>query len=89
MPLILLITVCVGSVFGLWQLSDLSEEMTKATALESLAHESTMLEDVNTLYADVVTRAREGGAKSSHDYVGKKGVIPIPATFKQTALTSP
>ena len=55
----------------------------RSTALESLAHESEMLEDVNSLYSDAVNRAKAGGIQASHDYANRKGVIPIPPPIKR------
>jgi adenylate cyclase len=56
--------------------------MMRTSALESLAHESAMLEDVNNVYArDVVQRAAKGGVSASHEFANQDGAIPIPATF--------
>jgi hypothetical protein len=79
---VLLVTVGIGSVIGLWHMSRLSDQMMRTAALQSLAHESAMLEDVNNLYAsEVVKRAVKGGVVATHDYTHQDGAIPIPATF--------
>src|SRR5262249_45472406 len=51
---LLLIVVSLGSAFGLWHLSSLSEELVRQTALESAAQESEMLESLNSFYSKEV-----------------------------------
>jgi serine/threonine protein kinase len=80
-PACLLLTVTLGSAFGLWHLSRLSESIVRTTALEGAAQESEMLGQANTFYTDVVRRAQLAGAEATHDYQTKEGAIPIPATF--------
>jgi hypothetical protein len=78
----LLITVSLGSAFGLWHLSMLSEQLVKSTALESAAQQSEMLDVVNALYSSqVVDRVQSHGIVVTHDYAQKEGAIPLPATF--------
>jgi serine/threonine protein kinase len=78
----LLLALAFSSAFGLWELSRLSEHLVRSSALESAAQESELLNVVNNLYsADVVDRASVKGVEATHDYVHRKGAIPLPATF--------
>jgi serine/threonine protein kinase len=78
----LLVAVSLGSAFGLWHLSQLSEQLVKSTALESAAQQSEMLDVVNALYSSqVVDRVQSHGIVVTHDYASKSGAIPLPATF--------
>jgi hypothetical protein len=78
----LLVAVSLGSAFGLWHLSQLSEQLVKSTALESAAQQSEMLDVVNALYSSqVVDRVQSHGIVVTHDYATKSGAIPLPATF--------
>jgi adenylate cyclase len=81
----LLITVLVGSAFGLWHLSRLSAQLVKSTALESAAQQSEMLDVFNDLYSsEVVDRLQSLQSHAivvTHDYRMKKGAIPLPATL--------
>jgi hypothetical protein len=78
----LLIAVSLGSAFGLWHLSRLSEQLVKSTALESAAQQAEMLDIVNALYtSQVVERVQSHGIVVTHDYASKKGAIPLPARF--------
>jgi serine/threonine protein kinase len=78
----LLVTVSLGSAFGLWHLSQLSEQLVQSTALESAAQQSEMLDVVNALYSSqVVDRVQSHGIVVTHDYATRTGAIPLPATF--------
>jgi serine/threonine protein kinase len=78
----LLVAVSLGSAFGLWHLSQLSEQLVSSTALESAAQQSEMLDVVNALYsAQVVDRVQSHGIVATHDYATRTGAIPLPATF--------
>jgi serine/threonine protein kinase len=81
-PASLLITVTLGSAFGMWHLTRLSNQIVRTTALESTAQQSDVLVEVNDIYSDVVRRVKEGkGVAVTHDYMAKHAAIPIPATF--------
>jgi serine/threonine protein kinase len=74
--------VTLGSAFGLWQLSRLSEHLVRTSALESAAQQSEILNEVNNLYsAAVVERAKLKGVVATHDYADHPGAIPLPATL--------
>jgi serine/threonine protein kinase len=78
----LLLAVSLSSAFGLWELSRLSENLVRSSALESAAQESEILDAVNKLYSDdVVERAKVKGVPATHDYVTREGAIPLPATL--------
>jgi hypothetical protein len=78
----LLLAVSLGSAFGLWQLSRLSEYLVRTSALESAAQQSEILDEVNNIYsADVVDRAQLKGVPATHDYASRKDAIPLPATL--------
>jgi len=78
----LLLAVSLGSAFGLWELSRLSEQLVRGSALESAAQQSEILDAVNNLYsAEVVERAKVKGVEATHDYAARKGAIPLPATL--------
>jgi serine/threonine protein kinase len=78
----LLVAVSLGSALGLWHLTLLSGRLVRSTALESVAQQSEMLDVVNAFYsAQVVDRVQKHGVTVTHDYLTKKGAIPLPATF--------
>jgi serine/threonine protein kinase len=53
-PAGLLVAVTLGSAFGLWHLSRLSEDLIRSAALESAAQHAEILEEVNHLYSSRV-----------------------------------
>jgi hypothetical protein len=78
----LLLTVTLGSAFGLWYLSRLSGDLVHSAALESAAQQSEMFDDLNDFYTDqVAARAKQGGVVVAADYAAKTGEIPPPATL--------
>jgi serine/threonine protein kinase len=78
----LLLAVSLSSAFGLWELSRLSEQLVRSSALEGAAQESEILDAVNKLYSDdVVERAKAKGVWATHDYATRPGTIPLPATL--------
>jgi serine/threonine protein kinase len=81
-PASLLLAVTLGSAFGLWHLSQLSEQLVRSTALTSAAQYAEMLEEVNNFYSsDVVERAKWKGVQATHNYLEHPGEIPLPATL--------
>jgi tRNA A-37 threonylcarbamoyl transferase component Bud32 len=83
----LLLTVTLGSAFGLAHLSQLSRQLVCESALEGVAQESRMLEEAHDLYSQVVRRA-EGSGVPVHLEVDPRapsepGAVPllVPATF--------
>jgi serine/threonine protein kinase len=77
----LFVAVTIGSAFGLWHLSRLSQQLVRSTALTSAAMQVEMLEKVNSRYSTVVDRIAPLGIEATHDYRDKKAAVPIPATF--------
>jgi len=77
----LFVAVTIGSAFGLWHLSRLSEQLVHSTALTSAGMQVEMLEKVNSRYSLVVDRIGPHGIEATHDYQNKKAAVPIPATF--------
>jgi hypothetical protein len=77
-----LLAVSLGSAFGLWQLSLLSEYLVRSTALEGAAQQSEMLDAFMAHYSsEVVERVQSHGVDVTHDYATKDGAIPLPYTF--------
>jgi serine/threonine protein kinase len=78
----LLLAVSLSSAVGLWELSHLSDRLVRTSALESAAQQSEILTKVNRFYtSDVVDRLPPRGVEVTHDYLGKKQAIPLPATL--------
>jgi serine/threonine protein kinase len=74
--------VTVGSIYGLYRLNDLGNDVVRQAALDSTAMQAQMLEDVNALYSSAVaSRVDRAHTQVTHDYALKAGAIPIPATF--------
>jgi hypothetical protein len=82
-PASLLLAVTLGSAFGLWYLSFLSEHFMRSAALESAAQQSDMLEQVNNLYSSVVDDVKHQGFKVVHDLPAEVGEVRmmVPARF--------
>jgi serine/threonine protein kinase len=70
LPASLLVAVTLGSAFGLWYLSGLSESLVRMSAIESAAQQSETLEELNRYYTNVVNHLKS-------DYK----TAPPPATF--------
>ena len=85
LPAGLLVAVVLGSAFGFWHLSRLSEQLVRSTALESVKQQAEMLEEVDKMYTtEVVDRLATAPFKLeiTHDYRTKsKSAIPLPATL--------
>jgi serine/threonine protein kinase len=80
-PAGLLIAVSLGSAFGLWHLSRLSQQLVRLSALESAAQQSEMLEELNNYYSRLVEQVKGQGIVVTHDHAGKPGALPLPATL--------
>jgi tRNA A-37 threonylcarbamoyl transferase component Bud32 len=81
-PASLLVAVTLGSAFGLWHLSFLSEYLVRSTAIEGAAQQSEMLDVVMAHYSsEVVERVQSRGIAVTHDYASRNGAIPLPYTF--------
>jgi serine/threonine protein kinase len=75
----LLVTVVLGSAFGMWYLSRLSSEVVRSSALESARQESEMFDQLNDFYSDRVVK--DSGIKATHAYRTEPNTIPAPATL--------
>ncbi len=81
LPTSLLVTVTLGSAFGMWHLSRLSQDLVHATALEGAAQQSETFDELNNYYTtDVVNRAKPE-VEATSAYKTKHGTIPAPATL--------
>ncbi|MCE9606089.1 MAG: protein kinase [Planctomycetia bacterium] len=83
MPASLLVAVTLGSAFGFWHLSRLSEYLVRSTALESVKQQAEMLEEIDKMYTtEVVERLAPLKIEITHDYRTKSSTaIPLPATL--------
>jgi serine/threonine protein kinase len=81
LPVGLLVAVSLGSAFGLWHLSRLSQQLVELSALESAAQQSEMLEELNNYYSRVVEQVKDHGIAITHDHAGRPGAMPLPATL--------
>jgi serine/threonine protein kinase len=78
----LLLTVSLGSAFGMVHLSRLSQDLVHSTALEGARQEAEFLEEVNDFYsAEVVDRVTPHGIKATSAYRSQPGTLPAPATL--------
>ena len=81
-PASLLAAVTLGSAFGFWHLSRLSEYLVRSTALESVKQQAEMFEVFDTMYtSEVVDRLQKLKIEVTHDYRDKPAAIPLPATL--------
>lgn len=77
-----LLAVTLGCAAGMAHLVQLSDHLVKQSALESAAQQAAMLDQVNDFYDEqVVDRLKGTGVVVTHDYMAKKGSIPLPATL--------
>jgi serine/threonine protein kinase len=81
LPAGLLVAVSLGSAFGLWHLSRLSQQLVQLSALENAAQQSEMLEELNNYYSRIVEQVKDHGIEITHDHAGKPGAMPLPATL--------
>jgi serine/threonine protein kinase len=80
----LMLAVTLGSGFGLWYLSNLSQHFVRSTALTSAAQQAEMLEVFNDHYSKVVERVKargDGKIEITNDYAANQAAIPLPATL--------
>jgi serine/threonine protein kinase len=81
LPASLLAAVTLGSAFGLWHLSRLSEQLVRSAALDSARQLADTLEQLNTYYGKVNKNLLDGGVPSSENWHVRPGEMPFPATF--------
>lgn len=80
-PTALLFTVVVTLVAGLWQLSRLSDQLVRSTAVGGAALEAETLAMVQDFYSKVVVDKVRGKVPVTHRYAVVEGAIPVPASF--------
>jgi len=77
-----LVGILAGAGVGGVSLARLSHDLVRHTAVDSARMQADVLQQVNVLYADAVSgRVDRAHVAVTHDYAGKPGAIPIPATF--------
>ncbi len=77
----LLLAISLGSAFGLWYLSRLTQSLVRSAALESAAQQSDTLDQVNKYYSRLVDHLRPAGVTGSHDWKDDPHAMPLPATL--------
>jgi serine/threonine protein kinase len=77
----LLLAISLGSAFGLWYLSRLSQSLVESAALDSAAQQSATLDELNKYYAQVVSHLEPAGVTGSHDWENDPATLPLPATL--------
>lgn len=81
-PTSLLLAVTLGAAFGLYHLTQLSENLVHSTALDSAALQAEMLNSINNYYsANVVDRVKGHEILVTNDYRKHSAAIPVPATL--------
>ncbi|MSR59734.1 MAG: DUF3365 domain-containing protein [Planctomycetaceae bacterium] len=78
-----LLAVMVGSVAGLWYLSNLSEFFVRQTALESARLETKMLDEVWRFYSEEISDIdpKTTNVVITENYKNVHPALPLPATF--------
>jgi hypothetical protein len=78
-----LAAVLIGSVAGLWYLSNLSEYFVRQTALESARLETNMLDEVWRFYSDEISDIdpKTSNISITENYHHVHPSLPLPATF--------
>ena len=81
--LVLTILFCLGLGIALSSMSRLSSNLIESQALQNATLSAKAVNQARFLYsADVVNRVRSvDGITVTHDYLGKEGTIPNPATY--------
>ena len=78
----LLVLMLVGIAALVWNLSRLSSELVRSSALKDAKRYTQALTEFRTLYtSEVVSRLGTKGIEVTHDYSKREGAIPLPATL--------
>ncbi|HVS35588.1 MAG TPA: protein kinase, partial [Gemmataceae bacterium] len=85
----LLVTVTLGSAFGMWYLSRLSQSLVHATALEGAAQQSETFSQMNTYYTTDVVDSASPQVATNVGYRTKTGTLPILGASTAGLLDSP
>jgi signal transduction histidine kinase len=79
---VLSVLCCVTGALAFWNFSQLSSQLVQTGALRATELYSESLKELRAFYgAEIVERVKPFGIEVTHDYVNKRGAIPIPATF--------
>jgi hypothetical protein len=80
--LVLLVLFGGAAAVILWQHSRIQSSQIQASAIRDAARYTDVIREFRTLYSsEVVSKAQLSGIEVSHDYEGKPGTIPLPATL--------
>ena len=72
----------LGSGIVLWYVYNQTTEINKNAAINDVEHFATSVSKFRNFYSQVVVPAASAhGMVITHDYVNKKGTLPLPATF--------
>ncbi len=86
----LLVTVTLGSAFGMWHLSRLSQSLVHATALEGAAQQSETFAQMNTFYAtEIVDRPKPALPAMGASTAGLLGSPPDQGLFLAASTLFP
>jgi hypothetical protein len=78
----MILAVTLGSAFGMWYLSRLSENLVRMTALEGAAQQTETFDQLNDYYsARIADPAKRTGVTVTHAYTSTPKSIPAPATL--------
>jgi signal transduction histidine kinase/DNA-binding response OmpR family regulator len=77
---VLLLLFITGTVGAFWTLLRQSSALYEAMALQGTELQAQMLVDFRRIYSDRVV-ARMDAVPATHDYAGRPGTIPLPATL--------
>ncbi|CAN5269365.1 hypothetical protein BH11PLA2_BH11PLA2_12390 [soil metagenome] len=80
-PASLVLTAIAGSIFGMWYLSRLSQEIVRTTALENASQQAEMFEQLNSFYSNEVILRPNANLMTSYEFREHPGTIPLPATL--------
>ena len=77
----LLFAITLGSIGGMWHLTDVSDDLVRRAALEGAITQAVMLETVNELYTTNVVGRLPNDVQAVHDYHLHLRTVPTPATL--------
>jgi C4-dicarboxylate-specific signal transduction histidine kinase len=80
--LILAALALLVTATSFWELNSLQQELVKTLAEQGAKLQSDSLEELRSLYtSEVAEKLRESDIEITHEYLGKKGAIPLPASL--------
>ncbi len=79
---VLLLFVVAGTAGTFWHLYKKEEQLYRELPLQGTALQTLTLDEFRKIYtSEVVNRVKGHGIEVTHDYEGKEGAIPLPATL--------